>query len=84
MIDNNKGITLECDCHTHRVDFEVDEGGFFYNIFWYVYPVKETFLERIKMAWHILKHGDAMSMDIVLRKKEMGRLKKWLNTFNDI
>ena len=81
-----KKIFIECECHTHLLRVEKDpwenHGSFFlFSMFTYGLNLAKSnsFLERIKIAWKMLKTGETFNDEIILNEDECKKLIEFLS-----
>lgn len=74
-------LHLTCDCHCHELHVEKDQD----QVLWYIsfwqrgYAVETSWSYRLKCIWYILKNGRPYGDEVVLKKKDLIKLKEYVD-----
>lgn len=79
-MDKTKELFLKCSCSSEGLQVVVDkEYGDYYVSFWQQgHGIKLPFLFRLKYAWKLLTKGLPYGDDVILTKKDVNKLIKFL------
>lgn len=74
-------LHLTCSCHSHELHIEKDhEDDMWYVSFWQRGYITETSWKyKLKCIWYILKHGRPYGDEVVLEKKDLIKLKEYMD-----
>lgn len=82
-------VFFECDCYMEGITLSMhrwnDEEDMLYLSFWidewYQDKIWKQILNRVKLAWKVLVGGDYFLKEIILKRKNVERLKNELSKF---
>jgi len=75
-------LHLTCGCHSHELHLEKDhEDEMWYGSFWVRgYQTDTDWRFRLRCIWHILKTGRPYGDEIILERKDLEELKKYIDS----
>ena len=80
----NKNVVLKCDCSCGFMEFfQFDQDADYLNIDYYPsgwYAYQNSWKENLKLIWSILTGKKYSLYGLVLNKKEIAKLKKFIET----
>lgn len=71
---------ITCDCHDDglflsRMSDSKDDPGFVYVSLWRFWSGKPYWRYRLRHIWHIIRHGDPYTDQVILDRKSVERLR---------
>ena len=79
---NENELHLKCSCGCHELHLEKDhEDDMWYGSLWLRgYGEVPTWRYKLRCIWHIIKTGRPYGDEIVLEKKDLEELKKYVDS----
>lgn len=80
-INMSNSVFIKCDCDTEAIEIVKDDDLIFLNLWimtWFSHNIWWEIVQRVKMAWDILRKGNYQYQEIILDKSKAVELKELL------